>query len=696
MSFLVPAALWGLFGAALPILVHLLSVRRTQKIDFSTVRFIKSLEHSTIRKLKLRQWILLAMRTLAVALLVLAFARPVKVGYFPPWAAGQQTSKLVFLVDNSASMSARFEGESLLERSKKTLLRIVKGMEGRVWVDIYQTTPLLKRFSGDPSAVTDLERNLSLIRHTQGRDDLWNAIPTVLRDAAEETGITSAPANWEFYVFSDFPSPLPDDWRPVASDAGDPLPPWRYYLFPQPEVENNLAVVSTEVTSQLRLPDQLVTILARVENQGSEPQENVPIQLYFEDDRVGQMVADFDPYEGKDFVFQAFPNRAGLVHGFLKIPEDNYGLDDQRYFPLSVPVGIRCKVVGPSRDDLAFVDIALRSINDEREFLKVETVPTYDVTTLSLDGVDVVVLVDPPDFKPALVDEIEKFVREGGGLIAFLGNNYEKWNDSVSVAKLGFPRVTGVIRLGGESFHQVVGIDGNHPLFQGFPVDDLSEEMPQVFSHVRLFPDKTVDELLALSDGDPFLVEMGHSGSKMLFFTSLPDLRWSDFPVRGIFVPLLHRILVYLAAPDEGRGSVEVGNKVEIPLGRDVMSADLRLVKPSGVPVFLVPDYRQEVVVIDEVDEAGIYELFSEDRSVSSFVANPSSLEAPDNRVDTGRLDKIFSSGQSRIIDYDQDAVRLVQEARRGTDLWPLFLVGVLGVVMAETWVGRVRRGEKG
>ena len=59
MSFLFPAVLWGLIAVSLPIIIHLISLRHTKTVDFSTIRHIKALEHETIRKLKIRQWILI-------------------------------------------------------------------------------------------------------------------------------------------------------------------------------------------------------------------------------------------------------------------------------------------------------------------------------------------------------------------------------------------------------------------------------------------------------------------------------------------------------------------------------------------------------------------------------------------------------------------------------------------------------------
>ena len=97
MSFLAPSLLWGLLAAAVPVIIHLISKRQTQRVDFSTVRFIKELEHDTIRKLKLRQIILLILRTMAVILLVLSFARPVKIGYFPLAGTVGQSLSLIHI-----------------------------------------------------------------------------------------------------------------------------------------------------------------------------------------------------------------------------------------------------------------------------------------------------------------------------------------------------------------------------------------------------------------------------------------------------------------------------------------------------------------------------------------------------------------------------------------------------------------------
>ena len=76
MTFLNPFMLFGLAAAAIPILLHLLNLRKLKTVEFSSLRFLRELQRTRMRRIRLRQWILLALRTLLILCLVLAFSRP--------------------------------------------------------------------------------------------------------------------------------------------------------------------------------------------------------------------------------------------------------------------------------------------------------------------------------------------------------------------------------------------------------------------------------------------------------------------------------------------------------------------------------------------------------------------------------------------------------------------------------------------
>lgn len=77
MTFLNSALLAALSLGLIPILIHLLNRQRFKQVDFPTLRFLQEMQRQKMRRVRVRQWILLALRTLAILALVFAMARPV-------------------------------------------------------------------------------------------------------------------------------------------------------------------------------------------------------------------------------------------------------------------------------------------------------------------------------------------------------------------------------------------------------------------------------------------------------------------------------------------------------------------------------------------------------------------------------------------------------------------------------------------
>lgn len=76
MNFLFPTFLFGLSAIAIPIIIHLFNFRKYKKIYFTNVQFLKELKHESDSKSKLKEWIILLLRILAISSLVFAFAQP--------------------------------------------------------------------------------------------------------------------------------------------------------------------------------------------------------------------------------------------------------------------------------------------------------------------------------------------------------------------------------------------------------------------------------------------------------------------------------------------------------------------------------------------------------------------------------------------------------------------------------------------
>ena len=136
MTFLSPSILWGMLAITIPIIIHLISLRHTQDTEFSTLRFIKSLKHETIRHLRIKQWLLVLLRTITILCLILMFSRPLMTGNLTSKLVGDIESRAVIVVDNSASMAVHTDDGTLLDRAKSSLPEILKGLEGETTVEL--------------------------------------------------------------------------------------------------------------------------------------------------------------------------------------------------------------------------------------------------------------------------------------------------------------------------------------------------------------------------------------------------------------------------------------------------------------------------------------------------------------------------------------------------------------------------------
>src|SRR5438132_5569826 len=119
MPFLHPWALaLGAAALALPVVVHWLTRPRPVRLPLSTVRFVLAAVKQRRARHRLRDFIILGLRTLAVLLIALAVARPLS-GHRPlidPDEAGGAAR--VVLLDVSHSLGAENHGVQLLERGR--------------------------------------------------------------------------------------------------------------------------------------------------------------------------------------------------------------------------------------------------------------------------------------------------------------------------------------------------------------------------------------------------------------------------------------------------------------------------------------------------------------------------------------------------------------------------------------------------
>ena len=677
MAFLFPNILWGLLAAFLPLLIHLISLRRTKTVAFSSIQHIKALEHNSIKKLKIMQWILIALRMAIITALVLMASGPIQFND-AAWIPSEKESVAVIIIDNSASMAVTKDRDSFLDQAKAEIPEILSSFTGLVHLRVVQTSPPKELYSGilEPGNRIDVEH--WSINQSAGVDDLWTLVNDVLINTNSDM------PNRECFILSDFPMTPPLEFNNDFSE-------WRFYGFGRVPLVDNISVNEVDALSQIKLPNHLLKLNTKIENMGVVERRNIPVELYLNDERVGQIVSHFQPGRVKDFLFQVYPGRSGVVSGKLELPHDHFSLDDRQTFELNIPEQILCKVIANSQADLFMLRTVLESINGENEFLDIEMKVSPAIERIYLEETDVLILQDPQTLSPSAIESIKRFLNRGGSILWFAGANYPSLG-SVTLSNLQLPPVDEQIMLDESSYFSIHVEDRDNPLLQELNLRDLEDALPQVYGYNHVTPKNGNKKILTLNNDAPFLMEIPFGGSPIYLFTSPLDLRWNDFSMKGLLIPLIHRLLILSATDELNTELVTIDEPKTIRIPKELINQKWAVQTPSGNRILVVPDYNKEALIFDQTVELGSYKVYADTDFFTAFSTRLSPYESPKLRATSNEIVQAVGADKMVWISPGTSIKETIESQRHGRALWRTFLVIALALFIIESYLSRPKR----
>ena len=676
MTFLSPSILWALIAVSIPLIIHLISLRQTKYEEFSSLKFIKLLEHNTIRQLKINQWLLVLLRSIAIFCLILIFSRPLIKGNSTNNFIGDIESRSVIFIDNSASMNVKINDISLLDKVKLSISELLKVLEGDNTIEIYQTNPPQKIYEGSFLNESQIISKVEDIVQTNLTDNIWEVTDSIINQ------INAKEPNLECYIFSDFQTNPKVKIDTLLNNN------WTYYCIDQPKIDNNISIKSVDILSEIKLPNHLIKLSTSLDNNGIDVIKNVPIELFLNQERVGQVVSQFEPNKYKDFMFQVFPGKTGIINGKIVIPDDDYSLDNYRNFDLVIPDQIALKIIGKSEEDLMLLDLALNAIKGNTELLQIEKRISSKLERVFLNNFDILLINDSPELTSSAIEDIQRFLIKGGALIWFAGNELDKSELLIWPSLLKLPELIRKVSLDGESFFSTTIVEEKSPLFADLDQLKIEDELPQVYSYNEVRLQSNHLPLMKLNNGHPLLIQSSSFGSKGFTFTSKLNLRWNDFTVKGLLIPLLHRMLILLATKEFNTQSILVGDRKIIDIKGQDINNDWTLITPSNNEIKLIPDYTNEKLQITQTNELGSYNIFINGEYFSSFstILSPNELPSQDNYLKS--ISNNLSTDNFKIINPDKNLSNVLKELRYGKSIWRLLLIIALFCLVLESLLG--------
>lgn len=685
LSFLNPWLLAGLLGLSIPIIIHLLFKRRKKRIRFSTLRFLKIATRENARRMKLRQLLLLLMRLCIIAILVFAFARPF---FQDPLSEASATGgkEIIFLIDTSCSMRAENGmGQVRMDYAKERAAEIVENLgEGNLVgvMEFSQEPRILLPLSDDPAAAK------SAISTIEPNHDPTNFLAAV--DAAQKEFDWGSKRPKEIVLISDLQK---TGFAETADFKLNSAVNLRVVAVSDDVANYGFTDVGSD--SSFHQPGKQYHLLGNLQNFSRKEFPEVSVETFVEGKRIFASTVDVKPEISRAFEAQYhFPATGSYRVEFRVDTKDAFPTDNVRYHAVDVrmPVKVLCVNGTPTTvrylRETIYLEVALNPAEMGEgkgdTIFSPRVVNPEDLASINLSDYAAIVFANVRSLRSDVIERVDAYVRRGGGLIWFLGDEVSvpRYNEYLYAKGSGvFPAM--LVKEEGdttdiENYWTVSDFDEDH-FITGLFTDPTKGDL-SVARYYRRFDIGGLEEaearaIMHFSDGRPAVVEKKLGEGRIIMATSTADEAWTDLPRRKIFLPFIHRCMLYvtnISDDQTGSNGFKVGESVR--LDEKAVSVE----KPGGAKSDV-----SDTGVFSDTDVPGIYrQIDKRGKTISAFSVNIDPVESDLSQYTAEDIRSIILGTRAGIPGGGQQA-----GPTSNREIWAYLLIALLILLLGEVWL---------
>jgi len=703
--------LFGLAAAGIPVILHLLNLRKLKTIEFSTLAFLKELQTTKIRRIKLRQWLLLVLRTLLIVAIVLAFSRPAMKGTIAGAVGTRARTTIVIILDNSMSMRLHNEHGELLKQGKELALRIVDMINEGDELFLIRTSQLPLPVTETP--MHDVVAMKTMIRETQESQTSFAFKDAIL--LAQRLLEKSQNSNKELYVFSDFQN---SSWR-NKKDTTDrfALEHTRVFVARFSAQQHNIALDSIAVQTSIIERHTPVNIFVTTRNYSEQKIHDYALSIFLEGKRVAQKNISVNAWSSNTEIFSVLPNAYGWIKCYAEIESDALDDDNKRYVSFYVPESVSVAFVSENESDIHFPLLAMNASDDSSHSLfRLQTFVHSELSRINMNVHNVIVLSNVASLSKTEGEQLTQFLQRGGGVIFFPGEKTDITSFNAHFFKpLNVPHIQGILRSSEkeQSISAVENIDYEHPLFSGVFENEREVTtqqnrkiaLPMIYTMLQRNAGKEGTSVMAAHSNFSLLSEYTIGEGTLLVYAIAPTFAWSDLPRRGIFVPLMYRSVMYCARGVQRSSAFLVGEQPTFNLAHSALKGTKQLLLRNEIHQDEILTSAQNNRIFGAVfsaapkEQAGNYTIVADEKIMGILSVN---IDARESDMRTISEDEMKSFFASLGVQYD-DVFQLnaneriessIVQSRYGVELWKFFVVCALVFAILEMFVGRTRKSE--
>ncbi len=625
-----------LAAAAAPVVIHLLSRRRYAEVSWAAMEYLLAAVKKQRRRLRFEQWLLLAVRTLIVVLLVLAVAEP----YFQrtgPAPAGAGRIHRVLVLDGSFSMAYRPTDRSRFEQAKQLAGELVEeSRRGDAFTLVLMASPPAVVIGAPAMEPGEVLGEIDRLKCTDTTIDGPATVDKVRRIVQNARRENPGLGRHEVYFLTDLQRV---GWEPNKTSEPRGLSPRRTLPQDKPGGLLNTATIAVIDLGQpdaenlavadLSTLDPVATLAADVrfevclKNFGRKARNNQPIELLIDRRRVARKHIDIAAGEERSVEFTYRFDTPGDHIVEVRADGDALPTDNRRFMVVPVRESLRVLCIDgrPSGEPFGgaadYLAAALSPAGDSNRqtSVQVDLAPESALIERDLGQYDCVFICNVAQFTAGEARVMDAYLGAGGNVVFFLGEAvtaqrynrrlYDTSDDThILPARLGEIVPAGV--------YHIDPMEYRHPIVRAFRGREKAglSAVP-IFRYFKLTVPKDSGAMVVLktTQGDPLIVEASVGRGRVVLVGASADVSWTPLPLWPSFVPLVQEMLAFCAGGELRQRNVAVGEPIvaSVPSAVADLSASVHCPDGRTQPVTIHTDGDCSTLSFDGTTVGGIY-----------------------------------------------------------------------------------------
>ena len=699
MSFLNPLFLIALLTVGVPLLIYLLNLRKPKKVRFSTLAFFESLKSTALKRIKIKRWLLLAIRMLAIIALVVAASRP----FLPSGigvGGGNDPIIIGVLIDNSPAMVQVDRNGPFIEQALDLAKQTIESFDT-------DDRFLINVTHGDGLSTPALSRSAALNRlsglQSENKGGYFRERLIQLRNELEG----AEEPNKILFLFTSGNQSHFDELREEIDDEESEIN--IQIVKVGSGMAQNTGFRSVDVHSTNIEQSGQVQLRTVIENFGEQTATNQFVSLIVDNELISQQPIEIEAGSHEELLFTLPASDDLFIKAEILIEGDELAFDNRFYAAIQLPDVTNVLVVEESasaRSFNSYLRPLLEAAGSDNDQYSIRFISIGDLSPAEIYSQDAIIIDGVRDIPDYISQPLLDHVQSGAGLFLLPSSegNLSSYNRLLSSA--GSRVYTDVVGNYGSfsPITQMAAPESGHPIidsiFDEESTGSIRLNAPDMFYYFQMSSESAdnVFPVITTTEGNALMREARVGTGRIIFSAFGADPGWSNFPIKPFFAPFFFRTVEYLAQGEDSRLNVHfLGSEFQTVSNQN--SDSFEIIKDDGSIVPTIRQSFQGSVISYPGEEWGPgWVTVKSDSESSLFSVNQNAMESSLNTLDDQELENIISPYFGNVtvsyLNDDNSALSIAGTASMGREIWFWFIIAAIILLLMESIISRSYKAE--